>query len=187
LIEDLMSFVRIEAQLPDADKSFASAGAIQISAGRSREEIIDLLRRARADIAVVDLAFYAFRDMESCDWRPFVKAALERNPVSLEKTKSLSLAEVYEWLNRMPAASIYDANRLAQPDELANYGTGDGLEKAFLLANVLRHRHLEQGLRLVVDRDKVVLHAGQEYTFTSAKTLQGLVDIGLDGAITVAS
>jgi hypothetical protein len=187
LVEDLMSFVRIEAQLPDADKSFASAGVIRISVEQSREEIIELLRRARGDHAVADLAFYAFRDMESCDWRPFVKAAVERSPVSLEKTKSMSVAEVYEWLVCLPAVSIYDMNRLAQPDELANYGTGDGLEKVFLLANVLRHRHPEQGLRLEVDRGKVVLHAGQEYPFASAKTLQGQVEIEPDGGITVAS
>ncbi len=86
-----------------------------------------------------------------------------------------------------PATPSTTGNRLAQPDELANYGTGDGLEKAFLLANVLRHRHPEQELRLDVDRDKVVLHAARDYAFASAKTLQGQVDIGPDGAIAVAS
>ena len=125
---------------------------IQISVEQSREEIIEYLRQIRADNAVADLAFYAYRDMESCDWRPFVKAAVERSPVSLEKTKSMSIEEVYEWLNRMPDVSIYDGNRLAQPDELANYRTGDGLEKAFLLANVLRHRQPEQRLHLEVDK-----------------------------------
>jgi hypothetical protein len=187
LIKDLMSFVHSEAQLPDVERNFANAGVIRIAIDQSREEIIEYLRQARASNVVADLAFYAFRDMESCDWRPFVKAAVERSPVSLEKTESMSVAEVYEWLISMSAASIYDRNRLAQPDELANYGTGDGLEKAFLLANVLRHRHPEQGLRLDVDRGKVILHAGQEYAFASAKTLQGQVDIGPDGAIAVAS
>jgi len=187
LIEDLMSFVHIEPQLPEVDKTFASAGVIQIPVDQSREEIIEYLRQARAGNAVADLAFYAFRDMESCDWRPFVKAALERSPVSLEKAKSMSLEEVYDWLDRLPDVSIYDANRLAQPDELANYGTGDGLEKAFLLANVLRHRHPEQRLHLEVNNDRVVLHAGQEYAFTSTKTLHGRVDIGPEGGIAVAS
>ncbi len=204
LIEDLMGFVHIEAQLPEVDKQFAKAGAIQIYVDQSREQIIECLRRARADNAVADLAFYAFRDMEGCDWRPFVKAAVERSPVSLEKTKSMSVKEVYEWLVSMSATSIYDMNRLAQPDELANYGTGDGLEKAFLLANVLRHRHPEEGLHLEVDRGKAILQAvaksvagilpairGRDaldtYEFASAKTLRGQVDIGPDGGIVVAS
>ncbi len=186
-VEDLTNFVHIEPQLPEVDRNFADAGVIQFSVEQSRAEIIDYLRQVRSRNAVADLAFYAFRDMESCDWRPFVKAAVERSPVSLEKTKSLSLAEVHEWLNHMPGVSIYDANRLAQPDELANYGTGDGLEKAFLFANVLRHRSPDQELHLDMDHGKVVLHAGQEYTFASAKTLRGQVHIGPDGAIVVAS
>ena len=72
----------------------------------------------------------------------------------------MSVEEVYEWLNRMPGASIYDRNRLAQPDELANYRTGDGLEKAFLMANVLRHRNPEQPLHLEVDNSRVLLRGG---------------------------
>ena len=159
LLADLVDFVQIEAQVPDSDKEFADAGVLQISVDQSREEIIEYLRRVRGRNAVVDLAFYAFRDMESCAWEPFVKAAIERSPVSLEKTKSLSLAEIYDWLNRMPGASIYEGNRLAQPDELANYGTGDGLEKAYLLANVLRHRNPEQALHLEVD-ERTILPAG---------------------------
>ncbi len=133
---------------------------------------------------MADLAFYAYRDMESCEWEPFVKAAVERSPVSLEKTKSMSLDEVCGWLARMPDASIYDENRLAQPDELANYRTGDGLEKAFFFANVLRHRAPDQPLQLEVDHGHVLLRAVQEYRFVSAKSLQGQVDIAPDGRIT---
>jgi hypothetical protein len=186
LIDDLMNFVHIEPQLPEVDKSFATAGAIRIAADQSREEIIDSLRQIRGHSAVADLAFYAFRDMESCDWQPFVKAAVERGPVSLEKTKSMSLDEVYDWLGHIPNTSIYDANRLAQPDELANYGTGDGLEKAFLLANVLRHRHPEQALRLEVDNRRVLLRGTQDYGFVSAKSLQARVDIEPDGRFTAS-
>jgi hypothetical protein len=186
LIEDLMNFVHMEADLPGSDKSFASAGVIQLSVDQGREEIIESLRQMRSQNTVADLAFYAFRDMESCTWEPFVKAAVERSPVSLEKTKSMSLAEIYAWLTQMPNASIYDGNRLAQPDELANYGTGDGLEKAFLLANVLRQRDRNQDLHLEVDHSTVLLHGGQEYRFVSAKTLHGQVDILPDGKIAVA-
>jgi len=186
LLEDLTTFVHIEADLPSADRNFLSTGAIRLSVGQSREEIIAHLRQARAHNTVADLAFHAFRDLESCAWAPFVKAAVERNPVALEKTKSLSIEEVHEWLTRLPGASIYDANRLAQPDELANYGTGDGLEKVFLLANVLRHRNPEQALHLEADRHRVLLRGARDYEFASAKTLQGQVDIDPTGEITAS-
>ena len=180
-----MNFVHIEAQLPDTDKKFTDAGVIQISVEQSRDEIIEYLRQMRGDNVVADLAFYAYRDMESCDWRPFVKGAIERSPVSLEKTKSLSIEEVYEWLSRMPGSSIYDRNRLAQPDELANYGTGDGLEKAFLMANVLRHRNPELPLHVEADGSRVLLRRAQEYEFVSAKSLRGQVDVEPEGGITL--
>jgi len=199
-VDDLTKFVHVEAELPEVDKNFADAGVIQISVDQSRAEIIEYLRQIRSQNSVADLAFYAYRDLESCDWRPFVKGAVERSPVSLEKTKSMSIGGVYEWLNRMPGASIYDRNRLAQPDELANYGTGDGLEKAFLLANVLRHRNPELPLQLEVDNSHVLLRGARKgvagilpairgrdaldtYEFVSAKTLQGQVDITPEGSI----
>ncbi|MCU0914717.1 MAG: hypothetical protein MUC88_09160 [Planctomycetes bacterium] len=187
LLDDLTNFVHIEADLPGGDKHFSAAGALEIPADWSRAEIIEYLRRARSRSPVADLAFYAYRDMESCDWRPFVKSAVERCPVSLEKVKSMSIAEACDWLSRLPAASIYDGNRLAQPDELANYGTGDGLEKAFFLANILRHRIPAQALRVEVDGSRVILQADRTYEFASAKTLQGQVDITPAGAITIAS
>jgi len=186
-VEALYHFVHIEANVPDRDKDSFNAGTIHISIEQSREEIIEYLRQARTYNRVADLAFYAFRDMESCDWRPFVKAAVERSPVSLERTKSMPVEGAYAWLGRMPSASIYDGNRLAQPDELANYGTGDGLEKAFFLANVLRHRQPDQELHLEVEGRRVVLRGAQDYAFVSAKGLHGQADITPAGEISVAA
>ncbi len=186
-VDALTDFVHIEADLPGTERNFSTGGVIQLSTEQSREEIIEYLRRIRAHNTTADLAFYAFRDMESCDWRPFVKAAVERNPISLEMTKSMSLQGVYDWLTRMHSASIYDGNRLAQPDELANYYTGDGLEKAFLLANVLWHRHPEQELHLEADNSRVLLRGAQDYEFVSAKRLQGHVDIMPAGEISGAA
>lgn len=186
LIDDLASFVHIEPNLPGPDKKFLDAGTIRISVDQTREEIIDYLRQLRGHNTTADLAFYALRDMDSCDWRPFVKAAIERSPVSLEATKSMPVEQVYEWLGGLEDVSIYDGNRLAQPDEVANYRRGDGLEKAFLLANVLRHRDPEQGLHLEVDRGAVRLRGAQEYSFVSAKGLRGQIDIAPSGGIEVA-
>jgi hypothetical protein len=187
LVDDLTDFVHMEANLPESDKNFTNGQTIQIAPDWDRDQIIDYLHDIRSHNATADLAFYAYRDMESCDWRPFLKAAVERSPISLEKTREMSVTQVYDWLQQMPAGSIYDGNRLAQPDELANYLTGDGLEKAILLANVLRHRNPDQELHLEVDSSSILLRADQDYEFTSAKTLQSQVDINPEGQIAVVA
>jgi hypothetical protein len=186
-VDDLTDFVHIEADLPASDKRFTNGQTIEIETDWTRDEVIDYLLEIRTHNSTADLALYAYRDMESCDWRPFMKAAIERSPISLEKTKEMSVPEVYDWLTRMAAASIYDRNRLAQPDELANYLTGDGLEKAILLANVLRRRDPDRDLHIEVDNSSVLLRADRDYEFVSAKTLQGQVDISPEGEIAVVA
>ncbi len=186
-VEELGRFVHIDANLPASNRSFSKREEIRIAPDQSREQIIDYLRQIRSHNSTADLAFYVFRDMESCDWRPFLKAAVERNPVSIEKTQAMSVEAVYDWLEGIAGVSIYDGNRLAQPDEVANYLTGDGLEKAILLANVLRHRSPERELRMEVDRSRVVVLGDRDYEFSSAKTLQGQVDITPAGEISVAA
>ncbi|GAG44346.1 unnamed protein product, partial [marine sediment metagenome] len=52
----------------------------------------------RSRSTTADLAFYTYRDMKSCDWVPFIKAAVERNPVSIQMAESMSIQEVYAWL-----------------------------------------------------------------------------------------
>ncbi len=186
LVERLAGFLHIEPRLPPEPRRFLPAEPIRLSIDQSREEIIAYLQSRRQTDPTVDLAFYAYRDMTGCDWRPFVKAAVERSPVSLELVKDLPVERVYGLLQDMPAESIYDAQRLAQPDELANYRRGDGLEKAFFLANVLRHRNPEQKLLLAVEEGTVVLHGAQEFRFASTKGLAKQVEIAADGRIIVA-
>jgi hypothetical protein len=152
---------------------------------QSREQIIDYLQELRQRNSTADLAFYAYRDMEGCDWAPFIKAAVERNPVSLNILDSMSTDEIYHWLEQMNDTSIYDGNRLAQPDEVANYKTGDGLEKAFLLANVIRQRNSEQNIEIAVDKDGVILKGPVEYCFVSNKNLQKQIRISSAGAFNV--
>jgi hypothetical protein len=185
-VDLLADFVHIEPRLPDKQKTFRTVEPIEISVDQSREEIVAYLQSKRQSNPTVDLAFYALRDMDTCDWRPFVKAAVERNPVSLERAGSKSIDEVRVWLDGLESASIYNGNRLAQPDEVANFGRGDGLEKAFLLANVIRHREPDRPVQLVADRDKIVVRGKQEFAFSSAKTLSAQVDIAADGTLQVA-
>ena len=65
------------------------------------------------------------------------------------------------WSRRCEALadeSIYDEpGRLAQPDEVWNYGRGDGPEKALLLANVLRARYPGARLTITLTPEKTTL------------------------------
>jgi hypothetical protein len=72
----------------------------------------------------------------------------------------------------MPNESIYDGPRLAQPDEVANYNTGDGIEKAFTLANILLNRDPDIEIKLMIDKKNIVLKGQKEYIFNSLKGLK---------------
>ena len=183
-VDELADFVHIEAKLPASDKNFLPAEPIEISVEQNREQIIDYLHKVRQNNITADLAFYSYRDMESCNWLPFVKAAVERNPVSIQMVKAMSIKEIYAWLEQMKDDSIYDGRRLAQPDEVANYKTGDGLEKAFLLANVIRERNPEQEVEIITDKKQVILKGRQEQRFVSNKNLEKSIIISTDGKIT---
>ena len=72
-----------------------------------------------------------------------------------------------------PSESIYDGNRLALPDETVNFRRGDGLEKAFTLANVLKHRNTSGKLEMECSGGKVILNTDAgKYTFDTLKKLE---------------
>lgn len=111
--------------------------------------------------------------MDKTDWLPFVKAAIERNPVCFDDLNGKSTAEVYDILEKMPDISIYDGARLALPDEIWNFGRGDGLEKAFLLADFIIHNDQSADLTIIADLMNVHLnHSGTDYLFSSGKNLR---------------
>jgi hypothetical protein len=184
-VDELADFMHIEVKLPASEKNFLPAEPIEISVEQSREQIIDYLKQVRQSNSTADLAFYSYRDMESCNWLPFVRAAVQRNPVSIQMVKAMSIKEIYAWLEQMKDASIYDGRRLAQPDEVANYKTGDGLEKAFLLANVIRERNPEQDVEIIADNNLVILKGQHEHRFVSNKNLEKSIIISTDGKIAV--
>jgi len=181
----LVDFLEVKPKLPSPDKTYVHVDPIVLSTDMDRSQVIDALQQRRSTNAIADLAFYAYRDMATCDWRPFVKAAVERSPVSLDRVKEMAPDQIYAWLRDMPAESIYDAHRLAQPDEVVNYQTGDGLEKAFVLAGVLRRRDPSQAVTIRATAGQAVVRAGKEYTFTSAKGLSQEVRIDPTGVIRV--
>jgi hypothetical protein len=171
-VDELFSFIQIEAKLPAFDKNYLPSEPIALSVEQSRAEVIEYLSGIRESNNTADLAFYAYRDMETCDWEPFMKAAMERNPVSVEAAKDKIIEQVYDWLSRMPNESIYDGKRLAQPDEAVNYSTGDGVEKAITLANIIRERKSDQQIEIVIDNKQVLVTADAQYNFTSTKGLK---------------
>ncbi len=185
-VGELCEFCKIEASLPESNKRFIDNQKIEISSDMTRTEIIDYLKGKRSKNTTADLSFYAYRDMSVCQWQPFLKASLERCPVSIESCKGYNSGEIYNWLRSMENESIYEASRLAHPDEVANYHRGDGLEKAITMANVLLSRDPDMEMTITVDKDIVVLLADDEYEFISRKSFQKSVHI-LKGSYTVSS
>ncbi len=174
-IEALSHFCHVEPQLPDAaEKRFIIQGeALELRPDMSRVQLVERLQELRMRHPVVDLAFYSYRDLNSTDPWPFMLAALERNPVSLAGSHEMSDAEVIGFVADMPDESIYDeAGRLAQPDEVWNYGRGDGAEKAILLANILRGRRSDGPFELSVGPTCARLTVdGDTFEFASCKGL----------------
>ena len=66
---------------------------------------------------------------------------------------------------------------LAQPDEVANYNTGDGIEKAFTLANILRQHQPDREITIMIDPNRVVIKSKEEYEFSTTKDLKQQISI----------
>lgn len=175
-MEGLRDFCITEPRLPAAgEKSFAGGfPALELSAGMGRDGLFQALEALRGEHPVADLAFYAYRDLNRTEAEPFLVAAVDRNPVCREGLAQADAGQRERAVRELEEASIYDGDgRLAQPDEVWNYGRGDGAEKAVLLANLLRQRDPETPMRLEVAPQEVVLAVGESdrYAFSSTKNL----------------
>jgi len=178
IVEDLRDFLHIFAKLPPSEKAYKPAEPIKLTIDQNREDVISYLQSIRNKSVTADLAFYACRDMESCDWAPFMKAAIERNPVSVQIVEGKEVTEVYDRLKGMVNESIYDGKRLAQPDEVVNYGRGDGVEKAIALANIISSRDPQQRIEILIDGRDAIVKAGGEYRFESGKGFKKELIVG---------
>ena len=113
---------------------------------------------------------YIYRKMDSIDWLPFIKAAIERNPVCFTDLNEKDISEVYSILLNMPDESIYEGQRLALPDEVWNFKRGDGIEKSLLLAAFLNNRDSSSEVRIKIENHNVnLIYLGNEYHFNSQK------------------
>ena len=140
----------------------------------TREEVIERLETIRDNNLVADLSFYSYRDLSRVEPGPYLQAALERNPVTVEAAGDMKLREIFEKLNEMPNESIYEEKgRLAQPDEVWNCTRGDGLEKAVLLANIFVNRQLGKKWLIKISDSHVLLNVdGDEFVFETSKELE---------------
>lgn len=159
-IEQLVSFCRTLPRLPEGSKKdfVSEPSALGLDFDMTRDEVIERLLDIRERNALARYAFYAFRDLSRTEVQPFLDASLCRNPVSRIESQSMSDEELLSMLSALPDESIYDeSHRLAQPDEVWNFGRGDGLEKILTAANVLRSRHTKSPFRIRIDSGKAEL------------------------------
>ena len=178
ILTSLYEFCNIDPKLPGKNKNFIKTEPIQLSVEMSREDIVSYLESIRDTNVSADLAFYALRDFSRTEWDPFIKAALERNPVSINMYQNLSEDEVINVLENMSNVSIYNGSRMAQPDEVCNYQRGDGLEKAICLANILKHRNNSRNVSIKVLNDHVEINFNNRIIhWPSNKGLNGTIKL----------
>jgi len=178
MFKDLNDFVHIDPRIPETDKNFTATDRLDITIENSRKEIIDLITGNRENSETAQLALYVYRQMDVIDWKPFIKAAVERNPVSFTDLNERTNYELYSILKELPVESIYDGNRLALPDEVWNFRRGDGVEKAFLLAGFILHNDKNATVTISVENKEVLLScANHQFHFISNKNLKKSVTI----------
>jgi hypothetical protein len=178
MFKELNDFIFTDPKIPDPDKNYLHTDRLEITIENSREDIIDLIASKKDDSETARLALYAFRDMEKTDWLPFIKASIERNPVSFGDLNEKNNYEVYSLLKHLADDSIYEGKRLALPDEVWNFKRGDGIEKAFLLADFLVHKDKSSTIAIEIDHKDVLLISGShEFHFTSRKNLKKSIRI----------
>lgn len=173
IVNELKNFCCIKPKLPDEEeKEFTNIESpINITTEMSRDDIIDHLDKIKEKNNIAYYSFYSFRDISKTNFNIFLKTAIERNPVSVEKTKSFSTGELIDLINSFENDSIYDEpSRLAQPDEVYNYRRGDGLEKALLIISILKTRDNNNEIILNACGNCIkILTNNQEYLFKSNK------------------
>ena len=165
VIENLKKFCKTVPNIPDSRKKWQSTPAIDLNDVKSAEDVIAKMKELRKTNLTADLAFSAFRDLKNSPWKPFLKAALQRNPVSINQTTTMSVNDTFNRLCTFDNSSIYPGeSRLAQPDEVWNFQRGDGLEKAICLINILKNRYPDDLPHLKAVGKKIfVIHKTGEF------------------------
>jgi hypothetical protein len=178
LFRDLADFIYTDPKIPDERKNYLKTSIPHISIDDSREKIASSVLKHSEHSELALLTLYVFRQMDKLDWLPYVKAAIERNPVCFNDLNGKSVPDVFEIITKIPNHSIYDDQRLALPDEVWNFGRGDGIEKALLLADFIIQKNPSSTLTIDTDHKKVKLsYNGSDYDFESNKNFRKTVHI----------
>jgi hypothetical protein len=178
MFKELEEFIFTDPKIPDSRKEYINTFKIDITNEESRENIINSVSFHANQSELSLLALYIYRQMDKIDWLPFIKAAIERNPVCFTDLNGNSSSEVYTILKNMPDSSIYDGERLALPDEVWNFRRGDGIEKAILLADFLIHKDSTSEVEILIEAKKVHLkNNGNDFHFTSHKNFRKSIRI----------
>jgi len=178
MFKELNDFIFIDPKIPDIEKNFTVTDKLDITTRHNREEIINLITEQKENSETAQLALYVYRDMDKIDWIPFIKAAIERNPVSFTDLNEKNNYDVYSLLKELPVESIYAGNRLALPDEVWNFRRGDGIEKAFLLADFLLHKDKTATVTIEIKNKEVLFSSGgHQFHFISHKNLKKSIQI----------
>jgi hypothetical protein len=178
MFNDLHDFIHINPKIPDDNKMFIDSISPVISTEDTREKITGTILDLAGKSEMGLLTLYVYRQMDMIDWLPFVKAAIERNPVCFNDLNGKGTKEVVAILSTFPDESIYDSNRLALPDEVWNFRRGDGVEKAFLLADYIMQKNNDATLQIKITGRRVCLSFNQDdYLFTSHKSFGKSVTI----------
>jgi hypothetical protein len=178
MFNDLKEFIFIDPRLPDQKKEYIKTFRLNITIENNREEIIEEVISKMGHSELSQLALYIYRKMDKIDWLPFIKAAIERNPVCFTDLNENDISEVYNILLVMPDESIYEGPRLALPDEVWNFKRGDGIEKSLLLADFLINRDNKSEVIIKIDEHKVILsYSGKDYHFNSHKNFRKFIRI----------
>jgi hypothetical protein len=170
MFSEIKKFIVTRPQLPSVHKKFTAVSYPAINLSDSREQIIATVESAMSSSEIALLSMYAYRDMAKTDWRPFIKAAIERNPVCHASFAGRDSDHIYTLVDAFENTSIYDSGRLAQPDEVWNFRRGDGIEKALLMADAIMFIDPSAEIRIDIAGQKVELtFNNQSYIFKSNK------------------
>ena len=178
MFSEISAFINTDPKLPSPSKTYVNTIVPEIKAEHSHEKIIRAINRVAGESELALLTLYVYRQMDKIDWLPFVKASIERNPVCFMDLNGKSVKEVFSILSEMSDQSIYDDKRLALPDEVWNFRRGDGIEKAFLLADfILQKDNLSPVTIEIANRKVQLLYNGSDFMFRSNKNLRKSISI----------
>lgn len=175
---EIKAFISTDPKIPVISKKFVPVRVPVITTESEREKIIKEIYDLAEESELCMLTLYTYRQMDAIDWLPFIKAAIERNPVCLEDLADKPLFEVFEILKHIPDHSIYDGKRLAMPDEVWNFRRGDGVEKAFILANYIRNKEGSFPIMIEIDNKSVLVsYKSNVFHFKSDKKARKTIRI----------